>query len=125
MEAQTLFNTVAKHLMVQGRRAVTENGSVCMYRAPGGCKCAVGVLVPDDIYDDRMEGKGIPRLISELDSWDLNEPLGMFIKDVLEPHYALLHALQNVHDQCDVTSWRYELSVVASRFNLNLPEVLQ
>lgn len=125
MDAQTLFDTVAKHLMVQGRRAVTENGAVCQYRAPSGCKCAIGVLIPDELYDERMEGKGIPRLISELDSLDVNEGLAKFIKEVLEPHFGLLHALQNVHDQCDVTDWKSELRFVVDRFNLNLPEVLQ
>lgn len=28
---------------------------MCLYRAPGGSKCAVGALIPDELYDHSAE----------------------------------------------------------------------
>ena len=57
MTNQQIFNKVAKHLLKQGRRARDGNG--CAYRGENGTKCAVGCLIPDALYDDRLEGSSV------------------------------------------------------------------
>lgn len=53
---QEIFDEVVEHLFNQGRKAQTKGGG-CMYRCEDGRKCAVGALIPDDMYDDYFEGK--------------------------------------------------------------------
>lgn len=54
-DRQRLFNAVVTHLFKQGRPAVNKHGA-CMYRAPNGCKCGIGGLIPDSRYDPELEG---------------------------------------------------------------------
>ena len=67
MEAQEIFDTVAKHLLKQGRRAVNPDmPEMCQYRGANGTKCAVGVLISDEIYDEMMEGRTINGLVGDV-----------------------------------------------------------
>lgn len=52
MDKQAIFDRVVTHLLTQKRRSVTITGGVrtCMYRAPNGDMCAIGCLIPDDVY---------------------------------------------------------------------------
>lgn len=55
---QETFDTVARHLFKQGRRAVKgdpDGRSMCMYRAPDGSSCAAGCLIPDEEYDPAFD----------------------------------------------------------------------
>ncbi len=51
---QQTFNKVVRHLRRQGVRSSDEG--VCLYRGPDDTKCAVGCLIPDELYSPRMEG---------------------------------------------------------------------
>lgn len=53
---QETFDIVVAHLVKQGVQS--KRGGLCMYRGPGGTKCAAGILIPDDAYDARMERVG-------------------------------------------------------------------
>jgi len=53
-DRQKVFDTMLKHLREQQVPATTEFGS-CRYRTPGGLKCAVGILIPDEIYQPKFE----------------------------------------------------------------------
>lgn len=55
MTEQEIFDKVAEHLQKQGHRALNEDG-VCVYRGKNGTKCAVGALIPDELYDSKIEG---------------------------------------------------------------------
>lgn len=115
MEAQEIFDTVAKHLFVQGRRATSPgNALMCAYRGEGGAKCAVGVLISDEIYDGMMEGRTVSGLVNSahyaLPEW------------MAESQELLAH-LQNVHDTevnwKNSAAMREALSPVAVVCNLN------
>ena len=41
------------------KRARTSKTGGCMYRSPGGSKCAVGLLIDDAYYSPRLEGKSL------------------------------------------------------------------
>lgn len=61
MDRQRIYETVRAHLAAQGRRAVMikEDGKpVCAYRTPDGLKCAIGCLIPDELYNTDMESRG-------------------------------------------------------------------
>lgn len=55
---QEVFEAVAVHDYRQGRPAMMPdaNGVMCMYRAPDGCRCNAGCLIPDSKYNPGMEG---------------------------------------------------------------------
>lgn len=89
MQAQEIFDTVATHLFKQGRRATNwEMPHMCSYRGAGGSKCAVGVLISDDVYDPMMEGRTIVGLVD----------FGSGLPDWMGENLGLLSWLQGVHD---------------------------
>lgn len=92
MTPQEIFNTVAKHLFAQGKRSRSEIGDnldICVYRAPDGSKCAVGVLIPDACYDPQFEGNNVIALLNQF-----NDVLPRW----MDANMSLLSALQDVHD---------------------------
>jgi len=86
MDAQTIFNTVATHLAIQGGPALNDLGH-CQYRAPNGRKCAAGAMIPDDQYDPRMEGRSVAA----------EEVSVCFRRDQAD----LMMSLQGVHDNAN------------------------
>jgi hypothetical protein len=96
MKSQEIFDTVATHLFAQGERALAAvrppsaygTPPICAYRGTEGRSCAIGCLIPDDLYSEAMEGGGITE---------------DFIKRFKLPAYfaenrRLLLNLQSVHD---------------------------
>lgn len=122
LTAQQIFDKVAKHLFAQGERAVSESGT-CEYRSAGGNKCAVGVLIPYDVYDPKMEGDNIDGV------WHFDGVEDLFAPDTR----YLLSSLQVIHDdlgsEVDGNGHRYNwqstknmraaLARVASDFKLD------
>ena len=92
--AQEVFDIVVNHLVTQRRPAYTGL-SGCMYRAPDGLRCAVGVLIPDNLYDPEFERDTADSVIRKLFNEDLAD---------WREHRELLLALQAVHDECFVIS---------------------
>lgn len=88
MTAQEVFDTVVRHLYAQRRQAISTDGR-CKYRAPGGLKCAVGVLIPDDKYTAEMDWSATQdglELAAVLHAIDLSE------------HHDLCEDLRLAHD---------------------------
>lgn len=91
MTEQEAFDTVVRHLFAQGRQSASgapPNENKCLYRGPGGAKCAVGCLIPDRLYDPAMEDKNSEELVH-----------GAFPSlGFLAPLSGILYDLQWVHD---------------------------
>lgn len=87
MNAQQIFNTVAAHLFAQGKQSKNLESGCCLYRGPGDTMCAVGCLIPDDVYDKRMENWSVRTVISRYEALYR-----------LGPHERLLDLLQTTHD---------------------------
>lgn len=73
LDRQKAYDTIVAHLRRQGKIAAL--GVMCRYRTKDGLKCAVGVLIPDELYTGRIEGLSAdhPRvrlLIPGADAWD-------------------------------------------------------
>lgn len=127
MTPQEIFDTVARHLFTQGERAgivleddptdddkYANKGFSCRYRAPGGAKCAVGVLIPDEVYSFNMEERGVN---------DVYYAFAAVLPLWMGENLKLLASLQSVHD--DFCYWqstgslRAALANVADFYNLN------
>ena len=102
MTPQEIFDTVAKHLFTQGKPAkqlVPDPDSVegedyqCRYRAADGGKCAVGVLLPDELYVESMEGQSLSGLI--MNAGKQGQPV---LPSWMEENANLLMDLQSTHD---------------------------
>lgn len=98
MTDQEIYDKVKAHLLKQGRRSIApcpgvNNVTKCVYRTEDGRSCAVGCLIPDEVYQPQMDyGAGFS-IISLA-----REPgLEWFGK-----HINLLESLQHVHDTADV-----------------------
>ena len=57
MNRQEIFDKIYLHLIEQGRKSIDSDGQ-CMYRSPDGDKCAIGCLIPDELYTPELEGNG-------------------------------------------------------------------
>lgn len=66
----------------------------CLYRGEGKQKCAVGILIPDDKYDPRIEGQGLDQDIFDL----CDVPEGLTMYD--------LQSIQESHDTCDLVNFQ-------------------
>lgn len=114
MNRQEIFDKVAAHLLAQNKKAESPQTGMCMYRSPDGLKCAMGALIPDDIYDPAFEGHAIDILISRYDRLD-----SLFDPECSDDFF--LCSLQRVHDQNSPDTWAAVLSSVATTFGLVSP----
>ena len=109
---QEVFDKVATHLLTQMEQSRSEAAkgfskepTGCAYRGDGGKMCAVGCLIPDDIYDEEMEGK-----ISYSLFYDFYKFRELFDTSVPATEItALLSALQKIHDCSNPSAWLREL----------------
>lgn len=113
---QEIFDKVVAHLRKQGKPSAAYIGfpyKSCLYRGPEGAMCAVGCLIPDDMYDESMEGNDLYSLPD-----DVLDYLG-------EHNLHLLDGLQAAHDmwaEQDTSNMHVlesRLKGVARFFNLN------
>jgi hypothetical protein len=121
---QEVFNTVALHLIKQGRASVAGtriyNKPVCAYRSIlDGSSCAIGCLIPDGLYHAAIEGKSAH-------SKDLVEILDQTFDGDYDLH--LLVDLQQAHDQqlaCEnIHSWARRMEYLADYYKFALPAEL-
>jgi hypothetical protein len=102
---QEVFDIVATGLLRQGRQSVESNPRnrviplQCLYRGADGCKCAAGMLIPDEHYRDDFE----------IRAWEDLAAAGV----VPDQHTQLIQDLQNIHDTRKPHYWREELIQLA------------
>lgn len=108
MNNQEVFVKVAVHLLTQNLKSrETPWGGPCRYRGYDNTKCAVGCLIPDELYSTDMEGKGVTGLSFQYPYLGLSE------------HVELLDSLQKMHDFFEPHEWMRELRSIADKHNLN------
>ena len=85
-------------------------GSIgCLYRSPNGTKCAIGVLIPYEEYELRMEG-GACRLFYEFPQLHKYIPIGMTVMD--------LKTVQRIHDGFKSTYGKWKASRFVEALNI-------
>lgn len=106
---QEIFDKVAHHLLTQNKRATGESDTFCMYRTPEGLKCAVGCLIPDELYNKKIEGKSIGTLFLECVLPGIENTA---------KSCTLLWELRRLHDNYGPILWPEKLTQLARDFNL-------
>ena len=115
MNKQEVFDKVSKHLLTQNMRSIDSRGA-CKYRAINGLKCAVGCLIPDEVYDPSMEGFRINHWKYDAHLQIKTAPLEWMLESDMS---RLLNRLQDIHDSEDDPSlWEEKLRKLASDFGL-------
>jgi hypothetical protein len=114
MNNQQAFDTMVQHLRKQRQKSRNSGCGTCLYRGPDGLKCAVGVLIPDELYSKEMEGQAIDRLlISERNTFP---ELSKLFDGVNE---LLLDGMQDIHDFHEPDRWESHFKSIADEYNLN------
>jgi len=118
MTAQEILNTVAQHLIKQGRKSLRPDayddpddldGDGCAYLSKDGLKCAVGCLLEEGEYYPEMESKNV-------------DGLRDLLPGRLRGHTDLLTSLQLIHDAHPVADWPRQLRELSESQGLNVPE---
>jgi len=109
MTAQEVLNTMAAHLLKQGKKSIDADSAVCRYRSKDGLKCAVGALLTNKEYRPEMEGHNVGYI-------------EYILPQRLVAHLELIRSGQRVHDDHPVDSWPSELRALAERLRLEVPE---
>lgn len=112
---QEAFNIAYRGLRSQGfeQSLLPGTKATCAYRGAEGRRCAIGWLVGDDVYDPKMEGGGVHRLVSYLQT--------KYSSDDQE----FLGELQACHDRYsagDPAVMQSYLAEFARRYDLQVPQ---
>lgn len=118
MTKQEVFTQVATHLLTQKEQAYNE-GAGCRYRDESGRKCAVGCLIPDELYSPELEGISV----ADFHSRSFTVPKLRSVAHYLElsTNLDLLIRLQSIHDTMRPTRWEEQLTRLARAHNLQMP----
>ncbi len=112
---QKILDFVAKKLGEQGVRSFGQGH--CLYRGPGGTKCAVGHLIPDTLYDPGMERISISRILEGTRFSQLRH---------MKSYRIFIDTLQIAHDHCHTP---YEINVklrdIAKYYGLQDPAPIE
>lgn len=101
-----LIDKVTTHLLNQNEKSMT--GTQCAYRGRNGrngLKCAVGCLIPDELYSQNLESFSILKLFESLP--DLYK---------ITTNLSLVHQLQHLHDVVPVPKWEISLQTLKDRW---------
>ena len=121
MNLQTIFTKVKDHLLKQNRKCFEEGeGERCMYRQ-GELSCAVGVLIPDEVYHSKMEHQPVDILLEENKGFkDLFEFESYDMVTLIDRQkVGLLKELQEIHDEDFVWCWEIQLKKLSKEFDLD------
>jgi hypothetical protein len=118
MNNQEAFDTAYAAIIAQGKPSMIKKYNSCRYRHRG-LKCAVGALIPDNLYKKGMEGKTVSSFYSV--DGEFPEVASIF-KNV--SNYLLLD-LQLAHDEYAgdtetfIEEFKTRMSVIAKKHNLS------
>lgn len=120
MSLKDLFNDVKTHMLKQGMKAIDEQGNCC-YKTESGLKCAIGCLIPDNLYDLCFEGKGVGAVVGFSNGNSDNYPVRNYLMnkysvDSFANMHYLLFKLQCIHDTMSETEWGFELDKLEAEF---------
>lgn len=100
---QAMFDKIVYHSRAMTQESRGASG-VCAYRAPDGNRCLLGAVIPDELYDRKMEGDTINDVCHERP--EVAATIGWSKADA--PAYASLQAIHDYYfdsrEEC-LTEW--------------------
>lgn len=87
---QQVFDYIALRLLMQGEKSTRDGGQCCLRGQCNGLKCAMGWLIPDELYRPWMEDLYVPDLLTE--NWSGHQG-------------ELIEKMRGVHDDEPPESW--------------------
>lgn len=117
IDAQDVFDVVAWHLLRQNAQSTAPGSAKCMYRAPDGKRCAIGWLIPDEVYVRSLEFFGVRDLAAAMSETFPGSAPHRFSEFLLR-HMPLLRDLQGMHDAQPPYEWPFGLRAIAQRYRL-------
>ena len=108
MNRQEIFDKAYLAILQQGRPSIgnmQEDGNMqCLYRGRRGAKCAIGHLIPDDLYQPDIENRSPYVLLQPQEIDDAKQAVFRLILNKIFPDAGkldveFLHALQEAHDK--------------------------
>jgi hypothetical protein len=123
MTRQEIFNKAWFHFVTKRRSFAINQNAQCVYRTKNGAKCAIGCLIPDNLYSPKMdEAPDITAsVIHNVYVQKALKKIGIRYKG----NEKFLTAIQWAHDACASgkhTSIRYSLTQVAENYKLKVPK---
>jgi hypothetical protein len=126
MNKQQIIDCVAKHFV--SMKSPSLDGDSCKYRNKDGLRCAIGSLIPDDMYKPSFDEGGLTLseiLRSNMDLW--REITGL--KTYSEEMMFFLSQIQLAHDWAKPSEWPIDglkrLMSVAGNHDLNTTIILE
>lgn len=127
MTEQEIFDTVLTHLREQGKAAATDDGD-CKYRGTRGTACAVGCLIPDELYNPLIEGLSVDQIFKAAmpehhqHQAQARAPFTRITNHIGAEHLQLLQELQDAHDvylfDLGMAAWEEGMHRIARDFYL-------
>lgn len=102
MTMQQMYDKAKLHLLTQNSRSAERFH--CKYRDSRGRKCGAGIFIPDEKYNEGMEG-----LLWE--SVNVNFQLHV-------PHTKFVQEIQQIHDAEKPSYWKQALEILAHKHGL-------
>lgn len=111
LNRQLIFDTVVPKLLAQGGRSMgTRIGSMrCAYRGEKGRKCAVGHIIPDELYDRELEGCSAQKA----DVLAVLDPAYGSFSRLHDDHLFLAGMQRSMHD--NLYNWTPEAFIEAAK----------
>lgn len=110
---QSAFDIVVKHARQQQCQAMESDR--CLYRSSTGLKCFIGALIPDELYDPKMEGYTVAGILNHPIT-NIRQLFDANIDDAFLENF--LTSLQKIHDSNYVEHWEMWFDKFALEFNL-------
>lgn len=125
MNKQVIFDKVVTHLLTQNSRGGNGEPNSCRYRGINGSSCAVGCLIPDELYNADLEGGSVTGTLSS----SIKVRDALFKAGILSSPNSdydgqtLLQELQQCHDTVPVDQWHSALQWIADGHHLTMPSI--
>lgn len=115
---QECFDIAVTGLLKQGKKSVfrsdiSATGFQCRYRGEKGTKCAVGMLIDDEHYDDDIECEQA----DQKPVLGCLEASGCPVDDMA--FVSLMMDMQSIHDNTSVSDWADEFYNLAGKYGLS------
>jgi len=125
MNRQEVFNKVWEHAHTQKEKSLAKKGdpdeNLCRYRGDNGTKCFIGALIPNEVYEEDMEGMNVANLVERFSI--VGRTLGLaenVTRDSSDMRF--LARLQYIHDSYPPSEWDDELRYFADTRDVRVPE---